>query len=355
MRKISEALDLPLHFFLRPLTRPEEGVFHFRSTTAATKMSRSRAERRFIWLREIVCSIQRYVKFPKVNYPDFHPPGDPSHLSDEAIVDFATGTRRFWGLRDGPISDVVQLLENNGTILARHELASTNLDAFSRWGESDRTPYIILGTDKGSAVRSRYDVAHELGHLVLHRNVSRNLANQKAIHALMERQAHRFAGSFLLPERTFSADVYSISLDALRALKPKWKVSIAFMLHRASSLDLVNDEQARKLWINLQRRGWRAKEPLDEVIEPEEPKLLERSLRLLAEHQLLNVQDIAHEYGFRDSDIESLVGMSPGTLGAIHRPLGLIRLPSSSQMGMPTPPDDPSDDDRDIIQFPSRY
>ncbi len=44
---------------------------------------------------------------------------------------------------------------------------TAEVDAFSLWREA--TPFVFLNTQK-SAERSRFDAAHELGHLVLHRH-----------------------------------------------------------------------------------------------------------------------------------------------------------------------------------------
>ena len=66
-------------------------------------------------------------------------------------------------------------------------------------------PLILLSADKDSGYRSRFDLAHEIGHLVLHRHIQRT--TDSARHKLMEQQAHHFAGEFLLPAETFASEV----------------------------------------------------------------------------------------------------------------------------------------------------
>ncbi len=46
------------------------------------------------------------------------------------------------------------------------KLRLKKIDAFSVW--YDAKPYIFLSSDKGSNVRTRFDMAHELGHLIMH-------------------------------------------------------------------------------------------------------------------------------------------------------------------------------------------
>ena len=81
------------------------------------------------------------------------------------------------------------------------------MDGFSGWDVVSNTPYIILGDDKGSAVRSRFDVAHELGHLILHRNLSpkciHNPVNNKLIESKRIASLRRFYFQLTLSRRIY--------------------------------------------------------------------------------------------------------------------------------------------------------
>ncbi|MBK8210507.1 MAG: ImmA/IrrE family metallo-endopeptidase [Rhodospirillales bacterium] len=61
------------------------------------------------------------------------------------------------------------------------------VSAFSFWEGGH--PFIFLGADKQSAARSRFDAAHELGHLILHRGVAEE--DLEADLNRFEREAHR--------------------------------------------------------------------------------------------------------------------------------------------------------------------
>ena len=120
-------------------------------------------------------------------------------------------------------------------------------------------------------------MSHELGHMILHRRVPRQIFSEKAIFKSIERQADRFAGAFILPESTFSCEFLSPpTLDLFRSLKPKWKASIQFMIMRLCDLGIITPERKAQLFVNLTARGWRRKEPMDDSIKPEEPRLLKR-------------------------------------------------------------------------------
>lgn len=331
MERIVKILQLPHHFFRWHAVLNTEAVIFYRSMSAATKTERLRAEKRYLWLKDIVKYLQEFMQFPKVNFPNLNPPDDINKISNQLIEEYAAKVRRFWGLGDSPISNLVLLLENNGAVIVRYELGAETLDAFSELDPSDQTPFIILGSDKGAACRSRFDAAHELGHNILHRNISKKHLNKTYEFKLIEEQAHRFAGAFLLPEKTFCKDFYGPTLDSLRSLKPTWKVSIAAMIKRCEHLGLINDEQVRRLWINYTRRGWRNREPLDDQLLPEEPRLLRRAFELLVSQKVQSYDDILTRLPFSQRDIEEIVGLPEGFLSRPFKPAEIISFPQGGR------------------------
>jgi hypothetical protein len=147
---------------------------------------------------------------------------------------------------------------------------------------------------------------------------------QAEFFSLVETQAHRFAGAFLLPAKAFSGEVYSPSLDTFRSLKAKWRVSIQAMIRRAVQLELMTGEHERRLWINLARRKWRTREPLDDVLEPEEPRFLRRSFELLISEGIIAPYDVPFRLGLPARDIEELAGLEPGYLVEAERKIDLL-------------------------------
>ena len=324
MRKISGCLNVPVAFFLRQ-SRPEpSGTIFYRCMSAATKRARLRAEHRYKWLREIVSYLREYVRCPEVKFPEFDLPTDPNQIGDDHIEELATETRRAWGLGQGPISNVTWLLENHGAVVTRCELGAATLDAFSEWNPSDATPYVILGSGKGSAARSRFDAAHELGHMVLHRHLRRSLLQQADSFDLIETQAHQFAGAFLLPGRPFAEDAYLPLLDSFRVLKEKWRVSIAAMVKRAVQLHLISEAHERRLWVNVGRRKWRTKEPLDDVLEPEQPRFLRRAMELLITKGIVAPNELPLRLALAVHDIEELTGLDAGYLRGAESDIELV-------------------------------
>jgi Zn-dependent peptidase ImmA (M78 family)/DNA-binding XRE family transcriptional regulator len=319
LRGIAGTVNLPEHFFLRAEREHAHGTIFYRSMSSATKGARARAERRFSWLRDIVRYLTEFVALPEPNFPNLNLATDPLLLSDEEIEDAATEVRRYWGLRDGPISNAVLLLENQGAVIARDRLGADTLDGLSEFVAEDRRPYIMVGTDKGSPVRWRFDVAHELAHVVLHAGVDTSRFSRPEQFKRIEEQAHRFAGAFLLPAAPFGEDLFAANLDALQAIKPKWKVSIGMMITRARQLGFISEDSMKKLWINASRRGWRRVEPYDESMEAEQPRLLRRSVELVLSEGAQTPEDVQAALALPAIDVEALCGLPVGYLNTFSR------------------------------------
>lgn len=327
MEKIEHSLNLPTDFFSRPVTeQPKTSKIFYRSMSTATKTARVRVGRRYEWLQNIVAYVDRFVTLPSVRFPNFDVPQDPTQLSQEDIEDLASKTRKFWGMGEGPISNVAWLLENNGSVVTRGMMGADKLDAFSEWYERSKeynTPFIFLGADKNSGARSRFDAAHELGHLVLHRNIHKKYIKRQSTFKLIEDQAHRFGSAFLLPPTTFANDVSAPNLDTFRALKLKWKVSAAAMIYRSAELQLIDKEHAQRLWRSRARRGWIQREPLDDQLPVEKPRLLYRVFRLLIDEGVQSRAEIKAALPYSTSDIEELAGLPPGFLEERPAPISL--------------------------------
>jgi len=314
MERLVIALNQPAAFFLRPMPPGEPADIWWRAMSSATKSARGRAQARHAWLREIVAYLSEYVDFPAVNVPDFTLPVDVQQITTKMIEDIATECRSFWKLGTAPIADIVLLMENNGIIVSRGELEAESLDAYSQRPNDSEHPIVFLGSDKASAARSRHDASHELGHLILHRHVDAKNIRNPVLFKLIETQAHRFASAFNLPAQGFADQLWAPTLDAFLALKPHWKVAIAAMIMRCEQLGIINEDQARRSWINMSRRGWRRQEPLDDRLTAEEPRLLRRSFELLVDEGIKTPEQIQSDLMLNAADIESLACLAPGYL-----------------------------------------
>ena len=181
------------------------------------------------------------------------PPTDLPDLSNEPTPEVAADSlRRYWGIGEMPIRNMIHLLEAKGVRVYSLAIDAREVDAFSAWKGS--TPFVFLNTNKSSE-HSRYDAAHELGHLILHRQGSPQ--GREA-----ERQANLFAGAFLMPRASVLAHARPFpTLSRLIELKKIWIISLAALNYRLHEVGLTSDWVYRGLCIEIAKRGYRTKEP----------------------------------------------------------------------------------------------
>lgn len=309
---LSEILEFDSSFFLRAAPDRSGAPVFYRSIRAATKGLRERTEERLGWASELTTLLESYVKLPAANVPEFDVPHDPATLSLQRIEEIAGELRWRWRLGEGAISDVSLLLENNGVVVLRFPLGDPKQDGLSWRNPLTDRPFVIISAEKESAVRSRFDIAHELGHLILHRHVRTKDALKADHWKLLEEQAHYFAGAFLLPAKTFTAALPYVTLGLLVQLKPLWKVSIGAMLFRCQKLGIISKAQAELLWETYGRRRWKAREPLDDILPPEQPRILRRAVELVVSHQVLSRDELATALAIPTTEIEEIVGLPAG-------------------------------------------
>jgi Zn-dependent peptidase ImmA (M78 family)/DNA-binding XRE family transcriptional regulator len=186
----------------------------------------------------------------------------------EKPVDAAQLVRTQLGLDDvSPIPHLVRAVEKAGVFV----LSIPKFDdryAFAMWGGIEqRTPLMAIA-DGAPGDQLRFSVAHEIGHLVMHKGA---FAGRQ-----VEMEAHEFAAELLAPERGVKSDlmIQKITLDRLGELKLKWGVSIQALLRRSFELSVITERQYRYLLQQVSMRGWRTKEPFEYNIPVEKPRLL---------------------------------------------------------------------------------
>lgn len=323
LESLERQLVVPAAWFLRPMANYGDKPYFFRSKAAITRTARNIAKTKLEYLCEASQVFQDWVEWPVVNVPAT---GAKDHLTirDEDIEGITLDLRKHWKLGTGPISDVVLAMENAGIVVAGDELGYTNMDGVSKWFDCDDRPYVFLSHDKANSTRHRFDAAHELGHLILHRHLSDVEFNAR--YSEVERQANLFASSFLLPAESFAVEVATPSLETFLAMKPRWKVSVGAMIFRAKQLGIVSEEYATRLWKNYSARGWRRGEPGDDKVAFEETRLMSRAVRLLIEEGGFDQARITSEVGLFAPDIERLCGLPENYLRTTANKIVPLRL-----------------------------
>jgi len=308
---IATALGFPYDFLTRKAWPESLGPTFWRNQVAETKASREMTEQRMKWLCEIFWTLEDELAFPDLDFPDLDVPNDFRQITPLMIEKYAEQVRREWKLRKLPIQDVVLSVENAGVPVVMLKIASEKQDGFFFRSSILNRGFIGVNVNDTTAVRARFDVAHELGHLLLHRNVTASEERDTNDHRLLEQQAHRFAGAFLFPRESFLEEIAVPTLDYFYANKKRWGMSIAAMVTRSSDLGMIEKETKSQMYISMNRRGWRGngnREPFDDTMEIERPRMIRRGVEALVESGEYSDDFLEHMLSLPRNEIEQLVG-----------------------------------------------
>lgn len=255
--RLARALEYPVHFF-----------FSWRGARAACASfyrKKSALPARLLNMCDARMNIQRMHVEQLVKAAEIEARQLPSIDPDE-IEGGARGAARqirtYWGIPRGPLKGLTQLVEDAGCVVIQFDFGTRQLDGLSLF-TNDGTPVIFLNKDMPSD-RLRFTLAHELGHIIMH----------KLPKAEMETEAHEFASELLMPADEIRSSFYPLSLDVLARLKLYWQVSMAALLKRAEDLGSVSERYARVLWMQMGKFGYRSVEPHQDQLVREIPSLL---------------------------------------------------------------------------------
>lgn len=315
---IAEVLGQPVNFF----TKSEHSTFgrqstnFFRKKGAETKRRNQACDVYSTWFASTVYAFDHIANFPKVDLPSFEPGNvHEDGYSEEEIEQHAETVRKHFGLGLGPISNVIRLLETKGVSICKLELSGENVEAFSYW--SGERPFIFLASDKRSAVRRRFDVAHELAHLCLHRWIGEEELDDPVRLKKIEAEADHFAGAFLLPRQSFPNEIFTPRVEGFVNLKARWKVAIQAMIYRCKDLGIFDERQIVNMYKQISYKKWRNIEPLDsgsQAIQFEEPLLLRRVAELVFQSGRYTIDRFKNDVALADGVLEQLLNLDMGTL-----------------------------------------
>lgn len=209
--------------------------------------------------------------------------------------------------------DLMFLIEKSGVFVFEKAIGE-EIDAYSLWTRNDR-PYIILGNMKRSAVRRNFDIAHELGHLLLHYRLEFANLDRKE-HKMIENEANIFAGALLLPEDEFALDMKDVSHitnpDDYLDLKKKWKTSLQVLGYRAANLGIIEPKDHRNFYAAMHRKGYLKIEPLDDVIPIQKPMKIKTIIDFVSKKGLVDIgQMIENDWKAEVSYFHHMTGIDP--------------------------------------------
>lgn len=254
VRELARVLNFPVEFFYRPVkSQPPSDAFHFRATSKLAKKDEATARSLSTLAIELSDWIEATYHSPAPAVPEVQDLiGSDDELSPEQAAEAVRGA---WGLGVAPVKNLLQLLESKGAKVYSAGGPLQAIDAFSfRHGA---TPVIFLNAHK-SAERLRFDLAHELGHLVMHGgSLSVEPGKEK------EQAANDFASSFLMPRSDVIGAIHgnNLMLEDVLMLKRRWRVSAMALNLRAHRLGVISEWTYSTLAKQLSMAGFRRGEP----------------------------------------------------------------------------------------------
>ena len=257
LMKISMVLDYPTTFFERdivPRGLGVSGIFHRKKLSIPMHTLKKIQAEFSIRISEIE-SLLNNVEIKSAN--NFHHYKIDEYENVEQIAKIV---RAQWKMPLGPVKSVIETIENAGGIVFKYDLGTLKIDSQSQW-ISDIPPIFFVNkaipTD-----RMRFTLAHEIGHVVMHKYPTLNT----------EDEANKFASAFLMPKDEILEDLIPFSFEKTVPLKIKWKVSIAAIIMRAFQLGVITFSQKRRYFTRLSALGYRTEEPIE--LPNEDPSLV---------------------------------------------------------------------------------
>lgn len=287
MAALAQALAFPVAYFASRQSSANKGdvqpAGYFRSLRSTSPRDRRQALGHAHLVHDLVAAIDNHIRLPMFDMPVRLTTAATTQDEIEAI---AAEVRQHFGLPAGPIDHVVRTLERHGVVVVRLLMDLKKVDAFSVI--FDDRPIVVLTADKYNRFRSRFDAAHELGHLIMHRDVG-------GWERQAENQAHWFAAAMLMPKTDIICHLPpTADWRRLIDLKATWKVSMAALLKRAQTLEVMPNHTYTNAMKAMSARGWRQREPGDNALgPPEAPVLLEKALAHLRRRGV-SLADLAH-------------------------------------------------------------
>ncbi|MGB6683569.1 MAG: ImmA/IrrE family metallo-endopeptidase, partial [Candidatus Acidiferrum sp.] len=262
---LSTELCLPQDFFRQgPPPEFPKGSLLFRSKSGIGKRTISQVHAHSELVFELVLRLATSASLIPVRLPRETDP-----------IEAARAIRKILEHPKGPFPNLIRAIERLGVITIPLPEVK-DCDAFAVWAGPGRT-HPVIGVVVGKANdRMRMNLAHELGHLVLHRELVGGTQE-------LETQAYRFAAELLMPANDIAEDLSreKLNLFTLAALKSKWLVSMQALARRARELDVASDRQYRYIMKLMSMRGWRLEEPNFVTPQAELPRVIPKLIEVV--------------------------------------------------------------------------
>ena len=295
VEKLAEALNFPAEFFyqsddivglplsVHPMNRAKASL-----KETALKKIHAELNIRLVHLRRFLQAVDLESERP-LPWIDVDEGGGPAGV--------ARLVRRAWGIPDGPIKNLTELCERTGVLVIWCDFDAP-LDGVTMSVRD--LPVSIFLNRRFPADRMRFTLAHEIGHIVMHKIPTEEI----------EDEANAFAGELLVPRRELKKQVIGnkVTPEFLARLKAYWGTSMAFLLYRIGAEGLITPHQKAYLWKKFSMNGWQKREPEETDIAHESPELFKSIVQIHADDLGYSMIELSSVLKIDVSDVRELYG-----------------------------------------------
>lgn len=265
LNKLISVLKFPARHYFEPGRRESVHPSFYRRKVLVSPVVLRQCSAKMHTIRRNIEKLLSQVNASEVRLPYI----DPDECQD-GVREVAMKTRLHLRVPAGPIRNLTEILEEAGVIVVPFDFGTRKIDACS---ECVAGRPVIFINQLMPASRIRHTLAHEAGHLIMHKFITEEC----------EQQADHFAAEFNLPEDDIKSDLNPMNLDRLARLKLKWKSSMQAILYRAEALGVVSSRTARYNWMLMRRYRFHETEPHEDMMPVEKPTALKELLEVFTD------------------------------------------------------------------------
>jgi len=280
LEKLSAILDYPVTFFMQErisVYGPGVGELFHRRRKVVSNRTLNKIYAQINIRRMHVAKMLEGVDIGDVSIRPFE-----IEEFDGSVKEIARAIRTSWHLPHGPIRNLTEAIEHARGIVIPFDFGTRRIDAISHWPPG--VPPLFFVNINSPADRLRFTLCHELGHIIMHQHYPT---------PDMEQQADEFAAEFLMPGKEIRPYLADLSLPKLADLKPYWRVSMAALLKRAADLGEITQWQARSLWMQMGKAGYKTREPIELNIPSETPSLWQEIVSAYSNDMGYSISELA--------------------------------------------------------------
>lgn len=295
VERVMKALDFPAKFLSLNICNDVENK-HYRKKASITATSKKQIDRTISLIAYCFDWMSDFVELPDYRFG--------SYDLEQGISpsDVARQVRRQCRLGVSPVKDICKILEANGIFIYSWDCPYTDFDGVSLI--TDKGFHLVIVNSNRSNDRIRWTLAHEMGHSLMHENIT-DFVNENRN---KENEANEFAGEFLMPESETRRAFTGIRMSQLSAFKGYWLTSMASIVERAKKFGCITNEKYISLRCEFSRNRWNKKEPVSVYIDT--PVIINRIYELITQNLKYSQVNMADYMGLPLDVLNEILGPS---------------------------------------------